>query len=179
MVRGSDDEDETESSDYESEEIEKGDGIDPEESEDSETMEEMLEGKISDTLEYLIRIDRREIEELLTGFEKEEDEIFNEDIAKLRQLTESWIEDEVLGKNTTLRHIESLLRKLSNSEQLKMSELSRFEAILKDINHNRHRVTSILRGMVPVLIQKDFNPKEVWHELKRLESEQVDFQRPV
>ena len=91
----------------------------------------------------------------------------------LRQLTESWIEDEVLGKNTTLQDIENLLNKLSNSEQLKKHELWRFGVILKDINNNRYRVNTILRQMIPVLIQKDVKPKEVWDRLKSLESNRL------
>ena len=155
--------DEHESSD------EHGDGIDLE---DSESVEEMMVEKINDTLEYLIRTDRRQIEELLTGFEKDED-VFEDDIVKLRQLTESWIEDEVLGENPTLQDIKNLLNKLSNSEKLKKHDLWRFGVILKDINTNRDRVNTILRQMIPVLIQKDVKPKYVWERLKSLESHRL------
>ena len=61
-----------------------------------------------------------------------------------------------------------MLRKLEARSDLRRVELHRFGWILRDIQDNRDRVTNILRGMLPILIQKDFNPKDVKSELKRL-----------
>ncbi len=156
-----------------------GHGVEESEEQDEEKEEEEpeasgeqeddneLESKISDTLEYLIRHDRREIEELLTNFEKEEEEYFEDDIAKLRQLVETWIEEEILGKESVLDDIERMLDKLSKSS-LKKSQLHRFGMILRDIKRNRFRVSDILRQMYPILSEGAGNVKEVKETLTRL-----------
>ena len=137
---------------------------------EDEKMEEddnELESKISDTLEYLIRYDRREIEELLTNFEKEEEEYFEDDVIKLRKLVETWIEEEILGKESVLDDIERMLDKLSKSS-LKKSQLHRFGMILRDIKRNRFRVSDILRQMHPILSEGVGNVKEMKAALVRL-----------
>ena len=56
--------------------------------------EEVLASKIKDTAEYLIRHDRAEIKELLTKFQ-DYHENYENDVVRLSQLVETWIEEQV------------------------------------------------------------------------------------
>ena len=56
--------------------------------------EEVLASKIKDTVEYLIRHGKGEIEELRTKFQ-DYDENYESDVGRLSQLVETWIEEQV------------------------------------------------------------------------------------
>ena len=110
-----------------------------EEMEIEEEEENEIESKISDTLQYLIQHDRNEIQQLLELFEKEGETYFEDDIEKLRELIENWIEEEIIGKENVLNNIKDLLIKLQKSK-IPQSKLHRLEMILRDIRLNRRRV---------------------------------------
>ena len=69
------------------------------EEEEEENATDQVESKISDTLQHLIMHDRREIQELLDFFQKTGDIYWEEDVLKLRDLVELWIEEEILVKS--------------------------------------------------------------------------------
>ena len=122
-----------------------GDGIEDDDDEDEKIDDETdLETKIIDTVEYLVKHDMVEINKLLEIFEK--DELFEDDVAHLRKLTEEWIQNEILGKEMLLDDIEQILRKLKSSS-IQKSKLHRFKMLLEEIQHNRYRVSDILRTM--------------------------------
>ena len=75
--------------------------------------EEVLSNKIKDTKEYLIRYDKDEINKLLKKF-LEVDE--NDDVLRLCELVETWIEKQVATEEEIpLDDIERILKKLSES----------------------------------------------------------------
>lgn len=148
----------TEEQEHEDEEME-------EEKEEEENMLDEVESKISDTLQYLIQHDRREIEELLQFFEKTGDTYWEDDVVKLRELVELWIEEEILGKETVLDDIKNLISKLKQSK-IPKSKLIRFKSILNDIRENRHRVTDVIRRMV--LVFDEEYPSDAEEQLRSL-----------
>ena len=145
--------------------VSSGDGIDEEEEKEEEEDENTLEGKISDTVEYLIRHDRSEIGELLNTFESEE--LFKDDVTRLRKLTEEWVQNEILGKEFLLDDIEQILRKLKSST-IHKSKLHRFKMLLKEIRVNRYRVSNIVHRMNVILSGENVNKKEISDGLKNL-----------
>ena len=132
-------------------------------------IKEVIDDKISDILEYIISSDRREIDELLTGFENTKKQELKEDVSKLRHLTMTWISGETKGEKNSLRDINDLLREMQTKKAFKKSELHRFGWILKDIQNNRERLTIILKGILPLLLQKNYNPEDVKRRLELLE----------
>ena len=141
-------------------------------SDDSESEEEMSEDeeetitrKIIDTLQYLTRHDRREIESLLTLFAKEGKELWEEDMEQLRILVDTWFET---GDEGILKLIKELLNTM---EDLKIpkTKLHRFEWILNDIHDNRLRVTHAIRQLAYELKEDDdYTLKDVDKVLSRL-----------
>ena len=93
----------------------------------------------------MIRHDRSEIDELLNTFHC--DELFEDDVNRLEQLTDHWITDEILGKQLALDDIEQILRKLTSSS-IPRSKLHRFEMLVKDIRSNRLRVYDIIHNSI-------------------------------
>ena len=91
------------------------------EEEEEENKVEQIESKISDTVHYLIQHDRNEIKQLFELFEKEGDTYWEDDVAKLRKLVESWIEEEILDKQSVMDDIKHLLTKSSNQKSRKAS----------------------------------------------------------
>ena len=134
---------------------------------EEEEEEKSLEDKITDTLDYLIRHDRDEIEKLLKVFEK--DQNVKEDVAMLRNLAELYIDNVRLGKEPTQDDIERLLDKLKKVSSIRRSELFRFGMILREIERNRYRVSDILRRMD--LVFED--PDDVSRALKGLFREEL------
>ena len=125
--------------------------------------EEELEEKIIETVKYLVRHDRTEIEELLNSFLV--DELFEDDVNRLDQLTQEWIANEILGKQLALDDIEQILRKLKSSS-IPRSKLHRFEMILGDIRSNRFRVSDIMHRMNAILSDPNVKPKHILDGLK-------------
>ena len=129
--------------------------------------EEVLANKIKDTVEYLIRHDKAEIKELLTKFQ-DYDENYEDDVVRLSQLVETWIEEQVATeKKIPFDDIEHVLWKLKTSS-IPRSKLIRLEILLKDIFLNRHRVTDIVKRMDLVLSHLNVLDKDVSDALKRL-----------
>ena len=124
---------------------------------------EELEEKVIDTVEYLIRHDRSEIEELLNTFHC--DELFEDDVNRLEQLTDHWITDEILGKQLALDDIEQIVRKLKSSS-IPRTKLHTFEMLLKDIQSNRFRVYDIINRMNLILSDPNRTPKQISDCLK-------------
>ena len=60
------------------------------------------------------------------------DELFEDDVNRLDQLTQEWIANEILGKQLALDDIEQILQKFKSSS-IPQSKLHRFEMILGDI----------------------------------------------
>ena len=141
-----------------------GHGIDGEKS-DEKDAEEVLEEKIVETVEYLVRHDRSEIEQLLNSFLV--DELFEDDVNRLDQLTQEWIANEILGKQLALDDIEQILRKLKSSS-IARSKLHRFEMILGDIRGNRFRVSDIMHRMNVILSDPNVAPKHISDGLKAM-----------
>jgi hypothetical protein len=137
-----------------------GHGID-----DGKDEREELEKKVIDIVEYLIRHDRSEIEELLNAFQG--DELFEDDVNRLEQLVDKWIADEIQGKQLSLDDIEQILRKLTSSS-IPRSKLHRFEMLLKDIRSNRFRVYDIIHRMNPILSDPNRTPQHVSDCLKSM-----------
>ena len=128
---------------------------------------EVLANKIKDTVEYLIRHDKAEIKELLTKFQ-DYDEFYENDVIRLSQLVETWIEEQVATENKIpFDDIEHVLWKLQSSS-IPRSKLIRLEILLKDIFLNRYRVTDIVKRMDPILSHLDVLDKDVSDALKRL-----------
>ena len=128
---------------------------------------EVLANKIKDTVEYLIRHDKAEIKELLTKFQ-DYDEFYENDVIRLSQLVETWIEEQVATENKIpFDDIEHVLWKLQTSS-IPRSKLIRLEILLKDIFLNRYRVTDIVKRMDPILSHLDVLDKDVSDALKRL-----------
>ena len=137
-----------------------GDGIN-----EAKDEREELEKKVTDTVEYLIRHDRSEIEELLNAFQG--DELFEDDVNRLEQLVGNWITNEIQGKQLSLDDIEQILRKLTSSS-IPRSKLHRFEMLLKDIRSNRFRVYDIIHRMNPILSDPNRTPKHISDCLKSM-----------
>ena len=133
----------------------------------SDEMEE-LEKKVVDTVEYLIRHDKSEIEELLNTFQS--DELFEEDVIRLEQLVGNWLKNEILGKQLSLDDIDQILRKLTSSS-IPRSKLHRFEMLLNDIRSNRFRVYDIIHRMSSILSDPNRTSKHISDCLKSMVKE--------
>ena len=135
-----------------------------EEQEQEQEQEKTLEDKITDTLDYLIRHDRDEIENLLKKFDKEQ--TIKDDVGMLRKLTELYIDNVRLGKEAVQSEdgIDRLLGKLKKESRIPQSKLHQFGAILRGIDRNRHRVVDILEPMALALE----DPEDVSRVLKDL-----------
>ena len=145
-------------------------GEDDEEMSDPVTdPEELLANKIKDTTEYLIRHDKDEIKKLLKKF-LDSDE--NDDVLRLCELVETWIEKQVATEEKIpLDDINRILLKLQESSSIPTFKLIRLEILLKDILENRYRVTKIVNRMDYALSHP--NPIEVSDTLKRLRKEKL------
>ena len=82
------------------------------EEDSSEEEEETVEDKISNTVRYLVEHDANEIQQLLELFEQTASTYYEEELEKLRTLVETWIEDEIQGKEPELDDIKILLTQL-------------------------------------------------------------------
>ena len=156
---------------------ERGEGLDAEEGAEkvAEKVVDPVEekaNKITECVEYLIRHDRKEIKELLGQFQ-DYDGVYEDDIVRLGQLVESWIEKQVATeKQIPLDDIKLVLWKLESSD-IPRSKLIRLEMLLKDIFFNRYRVTDIVNRMDLVLSHINVNSKDVSDALKRMIKERL------
>ena len=132
---------------------------------------EELEKTISDVVAYLVSHDVKEIEELLNSFH-DTAELLEDDILRLEQLTNQWVEYEIQGKQPTLDNIEQILRELSSSA-IPRSKLLRFEMLLKDIQSNRYRVDAVIRQINGILSNPNQTPKRISESLRRMVRERL------
>ena len=95
------------------------------------------------------------------------DELFEDDVNRLDQLTQEWIANEMLGKQLALDDIEQILRKLKSSS-IPRSKLHRFEMILGDIRSNRFRVSDIMHRMNVILSDPNVASKHISDGLKAM-----------
>ena len=94
-------------------------------------------------MEYLIRHDKAEIEELLNKFQ-DYDENYENDVVCLSQLVETWMEEQVATEiKIPFDDIEHILGKLQSSS-IPRSKMIRLEILLKYIFMNRYGVTDIV-----------------------------------
>ncbi len=121
------------------------------ESEESEK-EESLEGKFSTAFQDIIKHDRREIQELLTGFEK--DVYYQEELMKLRKAVETWLVNKISDEDAELDEIKKLLTGLQQST-IPRSKLIRLGVILDDISDNQKRLKCIMYQLHPVRLRLD------------------------
>ncbi len=137
------------------------DGEDESSSESEE--EDIVQGRISDTLEDLIRHEQREIEELLLEFEQ--DSYYEKELERLRKMVRVWIKKQISGEDAELKEIKKLLVSLEKSS-IPRSKLVRMEMILNDISRNRNRVERIIYQLYPVFSRG--NTKEGDRRMKAL-----------
>ena len=117
--------------------------------EEEEEEQKSIKKKIVETIDYLITHDKKELNDILDEFEK--DEIFVEDVSALRQLVEVFIRDEFFEKRPVIPDIKKILTKLSSSKIILKSKLHRVEMLLEEITRNRARVQEIVNRMGLVL----------------------------
>ena len=123
-----------------------GKNSEEEEEETDDEEDQTVHGRTSKTLEHLIKHDRKEIDELLTEFERQKDGYYEEELETLRNLVEKWIEDEVEGEKEEMKDIEKVLTNLQKSK-IPRSKLHRVMMILRDIRRNRVRVEDAIELM--------------------------------
>ena len=141
------------------------------EEEDSSEEEETVEDKISSTVRYLVEHDMKEIQQLLELFENTAGTYYEEELEKLRTLVETWIEDEIEGKEPELDDIKILLTQLKRSK-IPRKMLIRFETILNDIRENQYRVTNAIRPMV-LIFEDSKNREDLLHHINHMIRQKV------
>ena len=100
------------------------------------------------------------------------DENYKDDVVRLCELVEIWIEKQVAGEvEIPTKDIENILRTLQKSSSIPRIKLIRLEMLLKDIFKNRYRVTKIVKRMNDALSHP--NPTEISDVLKRLYLEEL------
>ena len=130
-----------------------------------------MEDKISSTVKYLVEHDMKEIQQLLKVFEDTAGTYYEEELEKLRELVETWIEEEIQGKETDLNDIKAVLIQLERSRILK-SNLTRFETVLNDIRENRHRITKAIRPMA-FIFENSNNEEELIRHINHMVREKL------
>ena len=136
-----------------------------------EEEEETVEDKISSTVRYLVEHDVKEIEQLLELFENTAGTYYEEELERLRTLVETWIEDEIEGKEPELDDIKILLTQLKGSK-IPRKMLIRFETILNDIRENQYRVTNAIRPMV-LIFENSTNREDLLHHINHMIRQKV------
>ena len=142
-----------------------------EEEDSSEEEEETVEDKISSTVRYLVEHDMKEIQQLLELFENTAGTYYEEELERLRTLVETWIEDEIEGKEPELDDIKILLTQLKGSK-IPRKMLIRFETILNDIRENQYRVTNAIRPMV-LIFEDSKNREDLLHHINHMIRQKV------
>ena len=115
--------------------------------------EKDVESHISDTVQHLIQHDVKAIERLLEIFLEKGGETVEEDVEKLGNLVETWVQASTDEKEETLKDLKRLLTNIhSSTDNMIKSEIPRvnfiqFEKILNDINENHHRVDEVIQRL--------------------------------
>ena len=129
-----------------------GSGITPtggeEESNDEEEMklstEDQIKKDITSTADYLIQHDKKELQELVAGIEKDEDII--DTVLSLEELLNIYLEQEFLERDGDAidGKIIELVNSLSHSKNISKASLIKIKMLINDIERNRQRVKSIV-----------------------------------
>ena len=115
--------------------------------------EKDVESHISDTVQHLIQHDVKAIERLLEIFLEKGGETVEEDVEKLGNLVETWVQASTDEKEEMLKDLKRLLTNIhSSTDNMIKSEIPRvnfiqFEKILNDINENHHRVDEVIQRL--------------------------------
>ena len=119
-----------------------------EEEEEEEEEEKDVESRISDTLQYLIQHDMKEIKKLLELFVEKGGTDVEEDVEKLGNLFRTWIQANIHDKETMLKDLKRLLTRIHDStDKIPRFNFFQFEKILNDIIENHHRVDEVIRRL--------------------------------
>ena len=129
-----------------------GSGITPtggeEESNDEEEMalsaEDQIKKDITATADYLIQHDKKELQELVAGIEKDKDII--DTVLSLEELLNIYLEQEFLERDGDAidGKIIELVNSLSHSKNISKASLIKIKMLINDIERNRQRVKSIV-----------------------------------
>ena len=118
-----------------------------------EEEEKDVESHISDTVQHLIQHDVKAIERLLEIFLEKGGETVEEDVEKLGNLVETWVQASTDEKEEMLKDLKRLLTNIhSSTDNMIKSKIPRvnfieFEKILNDINENHHRVDEVIQRL--------------------------------
>ena len=142
--------------------------------------EKDVESHISDTVQYLIQHDVKAIERLLEIFLEKGGETVEEDVEKLGNLVETWVQASTDEKEEMLKDLKRLLTNIhSSTDNMIKSEIPRvnfiqFEKILNDINENHHRVDEVIQRLNQGAAKEQLFWLNFFHISKYINNEQYD-----
>ena len=145
-----------------------------------EEEEKDVESHISDTVQYLIQHDVKAIERLLEIFLEKGGETVEEDVEKLGNLVETWVQASTDEKEETLKDLKRLLTNIhSSTDNMIKSEIPRvnfiqFEKFLNDINENHHRVDEVIQRLNQGAAKEQLFWLNQLHQSKYIDNEQYD-----
>ena len=145
-----------------------------------EEEEKDVESHISDTVQYLIQHDVKAIERLLEIFLEKGGETVEEDVEKLGNLVETWVQASTDEKEEMLKDLKRLLTNIhSSTDNMIKSEIPRvnfiqFEKILNDINENHHRVDEVIQRLNQGAAKEQLFWLNQLHQSKYIDNEQYD-----
>ena len=117
----------------------------PSESDDEEVSQSIMDdvkALIQSTLDYLMKHDKDELEELLEEYKDEAGEEYTDDILKLEELIDTFFLNEFLDGEPILPLIEEIMGRLEVSNIANSSQ-HRLKMLLNDIKNNLNRLTLI------------------------------------
>ena len=142
--------------------------------------EKDVESHISDTVQYLIQHDVKAIERLLEVIVEKGGETVEEDVEKLGNLVETWVQASTDEKEETLKDLKRLLTNIhSSTDNMIKSEIPRvnfiqFEKFLNDINENHHRVDEVIQRLNQGAAKEQLFWLNQLHQSKYIDNEQYD-----
>ena len=106
--------------------------------------EDQIKKDITSTADYLIQHDKKELQELVAGIEKDEDII--DTVLSLEELLNIYLEQEFLERDGDAidGKIIELVNSLSRSKNISKASLIKIKMLINDIERNRQRVKSIV-----------------------------------
>ena len=146
----------------------------------SEEEEEDVESHISDTVQHLIQHDVKAIERLLEIFLEKGGETVEEDVEKLGNLVETWVQASTDEKEEMLKDLKRLLTNIhSSTDNMIKSKIPRvnfiqFEKILNDINENHHRVDEVIQRLNQGAAKEQLRTLNQLHQSKYINNEQYE-----
>ena len=142
--------------------------------------EKDVESHISDTVQHLIQHDVKAIERLLEIFLEKGGETVEEDVEKLGNLVETWVQASTDEKEEMLKDLKRLLTNIhSSTDNMIKSEIPRvnfiqFEKILNDINENHHRVDEVIQRLNQGAAKEQLFWLNFFHISKYINNEQYE-----